>query len=79
MSPMLRVTPETRDRVTRVAAEDFGGVTADTAIQRLLNEHWEYRALVAAERVRAEDPARYAEDAAELDAVDAAGPDDLDE
>lgn len=70
---MLRVTDETRLRVQRLALEEFGGATADEAIRRLLDEHWEAAALAAVERYRANDPhgwADYLAEAAELAAAD---------
>jgi hypothetical protein len=57
----LRIAPETRDRLLAVAAEDFGGVPADEAVRRLLDEHWQWRALQAMEAFRAEDPAGWQE------------------
>jgi hypothetical protein len=53
---MMRVSPETRDRVLRVAAEDFGGVSAEEALRRLLDEHWQARCIAAVARDRAADP-----------------------
>lgn len=71
---MLRVSDETRLRVQRLAAEEFGGATADEAIRRLLDEHWEAAALAAVERYRVNDPqgwADYLAEGAELAAADA--------
>lgn len=53
---MMRVDDETRDRVLQVAVTDFGGVTVDTAIRRLLDEHWERVAIEKADRLHATDP-----------------------
>lgn len=58
---MLRVSDDTRDRVQRVAREDFGGASADEAIRRLLDEHWEARAVAAVEHYRAENPEAWAD------------------
>ncbi len=68
---MMRVSPATRERVMKIAAEDYGGVTADEALQLLADEHWERQALAAMERFRREDPAGYADYMAELGEVEA--------
>lgn len=71
---MLRVSDETRERVQRLAREEFGGISANDAIQRLLEEHWEAAALAAVERYRAENPpgwAAYVAEAEDLSAADA--------
>lgn len=71
---MLRVSDETRQRVQRLAREEFGGVSADETIRRLLDEHWEAAALVAVERYRTQNPqgwADYLTEAEELSAADA--------
>lgn len=57
---MLRVSAATRDRVLRLAADDFGGVSADEALTRLLDEHWEVQAIAAMDRYRATDPSGWA-------------------
>lgn len=69
---MLRVSEETRKRVQRLAREEFGGVSADETIRRLLDEHWEAAALVAVERYRAENPEGWADYLAEAEALSAA-------
>lgn len=69
---MLRVSDETRDRVQRLAREEFGGVSADETIRRLLDEHWEAAALSAVERFRVEDPQGWAEYLADADDLAAA-------
>lgn len=69
---MLRVSDETRQRVQRLAREEFGGATADETIGRLLDEHWETAALVAVERYRAEDPQGWTDYLAEADELSAA-------
>ncbi len=53
---MLRVSDETRERVQRIASEEMGGATVDEVIRRLLDEHWEARAVAAVEEYRANDP-----------------------
>lgn len=70
---MLRVSDETRERVQRLAREEFGGASADETIRRLLDEHWEAAALAAVERYRADDPQGWAQYLAESE--DAAGAD----
>ncbi|MBQ1023251.1 hypothetical protein [Micromonospora sp. C95] len=61
MTTMMRVSLETREQVLRVAAEDFGGVTADEAVKRLLEEHWRAKAVAAMDHYRAVDPDGWAE------------------
>ncbi|TDC78455.1 hypothetical protein E1193_20745 [Micromonospora sp. KC606] len=61
MTTMMRVSPETREQVLRVAAEDFGGVSADEAVKRLLEEHWRAKAVAAMDHYRAIDPEGWAE------------------
>ncbi|MGN9811850.1 hypothetical protein ACTMSW_21135 [Micromonospora sp. BQ11] len=56
MTTMMRVSPETREQVLRVAAEDFGGVSADEAVRRLLEEHWRAKAVAAMDHYRTVDP-----------------------
>jgi len=74
---MMRVSSETRERVLRVAAEDFGGASADETVRRLLDEHWQHKAVTAMDRFRAEDPDGWAEYLAEAERWSLAeGPDD---
>jgi hypothetical protein len=71
---MMRVSPATRARVMQIAAEDYGGVTADEALQRLADEHWERKAIEAMDRFRRDDPQGYADYLGEMrewDAIDA--------
>lgn len=71
---MLRVSEETRERVQRLARDEFGGVSADEAIRRLLDEHWDSAAIAAVQHYRTADPqgwADYVADADELAAADA--------
>jgi hypothetical protein len=71
---MLRVSDETRDRVQQVAREEFGGVSADETIRRLLDEHWQARALAAVREDRLSNSqgwADYLAEAAELTDADA--------
>jgi hypothetical protein len=65
MTAMLRVSEQTRDRVMRVAAEDYGGATAEETLIRLLDEHWEARAIAAMDHFRAVDPQGWSEYLAE--------------
>ncbi|HEX5541546.1 MAG TPA: hypothetical protein VFX60_08265 [Micromonospora sp.] len=65
MTTMMRVSRETRERVLRVAEEDYGGASADEAIRRLLDEHWQAKAIAAMDQFRAEDPEGWAEYLAE--------------
>lgn len=56
----------------QVAAEDFGGATAEETLNRLLDEHWESRAIAAMDRFRASDPEGWADYLAEADQWDKA-------
>lgn len=70
---MIRVSKRTRDVIGVIAAEDYGGVTLDEALQRLAREHWQQRAIAAMDRYRDEDPARwreYLDEAADLERLD---------
>lgn len=67
MTTMMRVSRETRERVLRVAEEDYGGASADETIRRLLDAHWQAKAIAAMDRFRAEDPEGWAEYLAEAD------------
>jgi hypothetical protein len=69
---MLRVSQETRERVQRVAREDFNGVSADEAVRRLLDEHWERMAIAAVQQHRENDPHGWADDLAEADELSSA-------
>lgn len=64
---MLRVSEETRERVQRLAREEFGGASADETIRRLLDEHWEAAALAAVERYRRDHPQGWADYLAEAE------------
>ena len=66
------MSDETRQRVQRLAREEFGGASADEAIRRLLDEHWESAALAAVERYRMENPQGWADYLAEADELSAA-------
>jgi hypothetical protein len=52
----LRVSTQTRDQLAAVAQADFGGVTAESAIQRLLDEHAQLRAIQVMDEYREQDP-----------------------
>jgi hypothetical protein len=72
MTAMLRVSERTRDRVMQVAADDFGGATAEETLNRLLDEHWEAQAIAAMDRFRAGDPEGWSEYLADADRWDKA-------
>lgn len=72
MATMLRVSEETRDRVLQVATEDFGGISADEAVQRLLDEHWRAKVLAAVRAIQANDPEQWTEYLAEASEWEAA-------
>ncbi len=71
---MLRVSDETRERVLRLGREEFGGVSADETIRRLIEEHWQAAAIAAVQRYRESDPlgwSDYVAEANELAGADA--------
>jgi hypothetical protein len=78
MTTMLRVSERTRDRVMQVAANDFGGATAEETLNRLLDEHWEAQAIAAMDRFRASDPEGWSAYLAEADQWDKAQPSAVD-
>lgn len=53
---MLRVSEETRKRVLRIGEEEFGGVSADETVRRLIDEHWQAAAIAAVRRYRQSNP-----------------------
>ncbi len=70
---MLRVNDETREQVLRIGRDEFNGASADETIRRLIEEHWQARAIAAVRRYR-EDPegwADYLGEAEEWTAVEA--------
>jgi hypothetical protein len=71
-SVMVRLQEATRDDLTRLAAEEFGGVSADEAVRRLLAEHWQVTAVAAMSAYRAADPEGWSEYLAEADRDDRA-------
>jgi len=64
---MLRVSDETRERVLRIGQEEFGGVSADETVRRLIDEHWRSAAIAAVHRYRECDPAGWSDYLAEAD------------
>jgi hypothetical protein len=70
MTAMLRVSERTRDRVIQVAADDFAGATVEETLIRLLDEHWEVRAIAAMDQFRASDPEGWSEYLADADQWD---------
>jgi hypothetical protein len=57
----LRVTTQTRDQLAAVAQADFGGVTAEQAIQQLLDEHVQLRSIQIMDAYREQEPAGWAD------------------
>lgn len=66
---MLRVSDETRERVLRIGQEEFGGVSADETVRRLVDEHWRSAAVAAVQRYREADPRGWADYLAEAEAL----------
>lgn len=56
----------------RVAADDFGGATAEETLNRLLDEHWEAQAVAAMDRFRTGDPQGWSEYLTDADRWDTA-------
>lgn len=69
---MLRVSDETRERVQRLARDEFGNASADETIRRLLDEHWEAAALDAVDRYRADNGEGWTDYLAEAERLAAA-------
>jgi hypothetical protein len=69
---MLRVSDETRERILRIGREEFGGASADETIRRLIDEHWQARAIAAVRRYQETDPQGWAEYLAEAEEFAAA-------
>ncbi len=70
---MLRVSDQTRERVLRIGREEFGGLSADETLRRLIDEHWRSATITAVRRYRESDPQGWADYLAEAD--DLAGAD----
>lgn len=64
---MLRVSDETRERVLRIGQEEFGGVSADETVRRLIDEHWRAVAIAAMHGYRESDPRGWSDYLAEAD------------
>jgi hypothetical protein len=64
---MLRVSNETRERIMRIGREEFGGVSADETVRRLIDEHWRGAAIAAVHRYRESDPRGWSDYLAEAD------------
>lgn len=58
---MIRVKTVTRDRLMALAAADFGGTTADEALQALMDEHWKTMCIAQADRWRTDHPEEWQE------------------
>lgn len=68
MTAMLRVEPETRDKVLEVA-RTLGGLSVNATVQQLLAEHFQWQCILAVDTYAQEDPDGYADYVAELDEV----------
>jgi hypothetical protein len=56
---MIRVSQETRDTINEIARNDYGGVSADEALRRLVREHRRARWVEQARRFREEQPGQW--------------------
>ncbi|MEN8651031.1 hypothetical protein ABCR94_10405 [Streptomyces sp. 21So2-11] len=72
----IRVRTDIRDRLARVATEDLGGVTLDTALEVLLLQHHKAQILAAYDRLK-NDPEAWAAYTAEQDEWDGTAGDGL--
>ncbi|MGH3494312.1 MAG: hypothetical protein ACRDQ1_13925 [Sciscionella sp.] len=61
------MSDETRRRVQRIGQEEFGGVSADETVRRLIDEHWQASAVAAVQRYRESDPQGWSDYIAEAD------------
>jgi hypothetical protein len=64
---MLRVSDETRERILRIGREEFGGASADETVRRLIDEHWQAKAVAAVRRYQETDPQGWADYLAEAE------------
>jgi hypothetical protein len=69
---VLRVSDQTREQVLRIGREEFDGASADETVRRLIDEHWQARAVAAVVQYRHADPRGWAEYLAEADELAAA-------
>lgn len=78
----MKLQSEVRDRLARVAVEDYAGVSLSDAVGRLLTEHDEMRMRLrisaAYARLR-EDPAEWADYVSEIDEWDGVTSDSADD
>jgi len=70
MTTMMRVSQQTRERVMKVAADDFGGITADEAVVRLLDIYWQSKCIAAVDDYYAHNPDGWADYLREAEAWD---------
>jgi hypothetical protein len=67
---MVRLSETSRDRINALAEQEFPGSTADDVITRLLDEHWERRAVEAVTRYAQEHPEEFEAYVIEADTMD---------
>lgn len=77
MTTTVRVSTGVRDRIMKVATQEYGGASVDETMQRLLDDHLALRAIEAMDRFRAEDPVGYADYETEAQQLAEAGLGDL--
>jgi hypothetical protein len=58
---MLRVSDDTRKQVLQIGREEFAGASADETVRRLVDEHWQARAVEAVKNYRDSDPQGWAD------------------
>ena len=69
---MVRMEPATRDELMKVAADDFGGISANDTVKRLLDEHRKAMMIAAVRAYELEHPQEYDAYLREADEMDAA-------
>lgn len=72
----VRLSTRTRDRLSALAREDFGGISQEAALNRLIDEHEMHRVHAAYARLAA-DPEAWADYQDELALTDASSGDGL--
>ncbi len=72
----VRISSTTRDRLGAIAREDYGGISQEATVNRLIDEHEMSRVHAAYARLR-DDPARWADYQQETAHTDSASSDGL--
>ncbi len=62
----VRVSVEHRDKLMKIAADDYGGATVDETLRRLMREHEAQSWIAQSRRLREQHPDQWSEMEAEL-------------